>query len=1484
MADNTLKARFKHAVLGGTITTSSTPKKGEIIFNSTLTNFRVGNGSKAYSSLSDFLSWGNITGKPTTLSGYGITDAYILNGTITLGSGEISPITGINIGSTSYSPDEGVITLPEYPTVHNGSFTIKSKVGNVITNIGGTSADASSNSAITLIQGDNVTFTNDASNNTITISSSNTTYEFDGTYNASTNKAATVSTVTNAIEALDGGTIGTPGAGKTLTALSQSNGNISATFGNISIIKSQISDFPTLGTAAGKNFTSSVTENSTDLVTSGAVWSAIDNLPEPMVFKGSLGTGGTITTLPAASSSNSGYTYKVITAGTYQSKAAKVGDTFISTGTEWELIPSGDEPSGTVTSVGVDSDGTINVSGSPITTSGTITVKLSDNVVNKINDGVTAYGWGDHSQAGYLTANSSLNAAKLTGTIPSGCYTNTWIPWAGATSSAAGTAGYMPAPTSAQRNQFLRGDGEWVSLNNYSLPLAASGTRGGIQIGYTESGSNYAVKLDSEKAYVTVPWTDSSTTKTGHYTPSSETYTPTDVTFSWSNTPIVSGISKDSKGHIVDVDITYISNPNIWNPMIGATSSRDGQAGYVSAPPSDGYNEKFLRADGEWTLPNYPTYDQPVFSDIELSKTAQTYVETSEGVAIATIKLPSSDPYTTSRTPSSHTHGNISNSGTLTDTAAAAAGNDYVVIRDASDNKIQTSTIKGTDVADAISKKHEHSSITLNTIGVTYDGTHTIALPASDPYSSARTPESHSHGNITNDGDITATAPTIANGDQLVINDASASKITNGPTFDGSTTTQALSKKGTWETFVTGSSLTADTIIVGDGNSTISSSTKYITTTAPNSESTDDSVPTSAAVWTAVNGIVAATDAMVYKGTIAGGSTGAYGALTAAANKGWTYKVSTAGKINSVPVEVGDILICNTDNTAAATSSNYNTIKANWDVIQANIDGALFKSTNTFTDSHVLVADGTNGKVKDSGFTIGTSVPSNANFTNTTYVFEGGTNKFTVTPSHGSAQDVTITPSITNNVTGSAAWTAANQIVLTNASSGNVVKESSVSIDTNAPTSSSLDNTVPTSAAVWNAISDKLTWKNNANCSSATPGYLSPAATVGDCYTVSVGGFFDGIAVDTYSMAICIQDTAAATAQNYSNIAKNWCILQGNIKGVYQTISNKVNSWQLTPSNDNYPSEYLVWSTFGNDFENTSVYDELSLKVPTSRTVNNKALSSNITLNASDVNALSTAANQGLTATQKNNAIANLGINAGNGLTYDSSTRQFSRSYGVQTESGTNVTLAIDGTSKQSIRLTSQSLASVTISSVVQTDFEVNIYLKTSTGTTLSLPNDVVVVGSRYLADNTNYVISIRNKYVVIAAEGGYTGDNRFNINTPSDIDGSSFYWIPSSTSMRTYTDVTYVGSGSALNIIPTLADKREHYLLIKNKTENDINITFGNITIVPDSGSSVTANKVVAPSSITIGANNKCVEISIMCYITGNTYAAVITSSEELE
>lgn len=52
------------------------------------------------------------------------------------------------------------------------------------------------------------------------------------------------------------------------------------------------------------------------------------------------------------------------------------------------------------------------------------------------------------------------------------------------------------------------------NLQNYALQAAAVGKLGGIELGYGETGRNYAVKLDGNKAYVHVPWTDTNTTYT----------------------------------------------------------------------------------------------------------------------------------------------------------------------------------------------------------------------------------------------------------------------------------------------------------------------------------------------------------------------------------------------------------------------------------------------------------------------------------------------------------------------------------------------------------------------------------------------------------------------------------------------------------------------------------------------------------------------------------------------------------------------------------------------------------------------------------------------------------------------------------------------------------------------------------------------------------------------------------------------------------
>ena len=148
---------------------------------------------------------------------------------------------------------------------------------------------------------------------------------------------------------------------------------------------------------------------------------------------------------------------------------------------------------------------------------------------------------------------------------------------------------------------------------------------------------------------------------------------------------------------------------------------------------------------------------------------------------------------------------------------------------------------------------------------------------------------------------------------------------------------------------VTGSSLTADKIVLGNGSSAIKTSTYSITTAAPSSGSTNDTIPTSSAVYSAID--TALTTVLKYKGTI--GTGGTVTSLPASHKVGDVYVVSVSGTYAGKACEVGDYIICKT----AGTSAN----NAHWDVVNGEnqVDNKSASLANAGSSATIATVDGT---------------------------------------------------------------------------------------------------------------------------------------------------------------------------------------------------------------------------------------------------------------------------------------------------------------------------------------------------------------------------------------------------------------------------------------------------------------------------------------------------------------------------------------------
>ena len=138
--------------------------------------------------------------------------------------------------------------------------------------------------------------------------------------------------------------------------------------------------------------------------------------------------------------------------------------------------------------------------------------------------------------------------------------------------------------------------------STFTPPTSSATVLGGIKVGYTTSGKNYKVQLDSSgNAYVNVPWTDSNTTYT-QATSDNLGLVKIGYSANGKNYPV----ALDGNGKMY-VNVPWTDTNTTYTNMGAASASAAGKAGLVPAPAA-GEQAKYLRGDGTWQTPPNTTY------------------------------------------------------------------------------------------------------------------------------------------------------------------------------------------------------------------------------------------------------------------------------------------------------------------------------------------------------------------------------------------------------------------------------------------------------------------------------------------------------------------------------------------------------------------------------------------------------------------------------------------------------------------------------------------------------------------------------------------------------------------------------------------------------------------------------------------------------------------------------------------------------------
>ena len=182
--------------------------------------------------------------------------------------------------------------------------------------------------------------------------------------------------------------------------------------------------------------------------------------------------------------------------------------------------------------------------------------------------------------------------------------------------------------------------------STFTPPTSSATVLGGIKVGYTTSGKNYKVQLDSSgNAYVNVPWTDNNTTYT-QATSDKLGLVKIGYSANGKNYPV----ALDGNGKMY-VNVPWTDTNTTYTNMGAASASAAGKAGLVPAPAA-GAQGKYLRGDGTWQTPPNTTYAKANTSTLGLvmigyAENGKNYPVELDGSGKMFVNVPWTDTNTT---------------------------------------------------------------------------------------------------------------------------------------------------------------------------------------------------------------------------------------------------------------------------------------------------------------------------------------------------------------------------------------------------------------------------------------------------------------------------------------------------------------------------------------------------------------------------------------------------------------------------------------------------------------------------------------------------------------------------------------------------------------------------------------------------------------------------------------------------------------------